>query len=121
MICPRCESPEGSERLSVPLCERCLDDWWRSGLAVSGVSLDQQAELEQWLEAGPGRRDVPYQPGPERKAPPSPLGLVGLVFRLPRSQLERVKELSRRTRIRQSEYLREAIADLLMKYEESDS
>ena len=58
MICPRCESPEGSERLSVPLCERCLDDWWRSGLAVSGVSLDQ-------LKRGPGH--YPETPLPGQK------------------------------------------------------
>ncbi len=43
--------------------------------------------------------------------------LASVVFRLNRSKLERLKELSRRTRIRQSEYLREAIRDLLSKYE----
>jgi predicted DNA-binding protein len=31
-------------------------------------------------------------------------------------RLERLKELSKKTRVRQSEYLREAIADLLAKY-----
>jgi predicted DNA-binding protein len=43
--------------------------------------------------------------------------LASVVFRLNRYKLERLKELSRHTRIRQSEYLREAIRDLLCKYE----
>lgn len=43
--------------------------------------------------------------------------LISLVFRLPRAKLERLAELAKRTRIRQSEFLREAIADLLAKYE----
>ena len=47
--------------------------------------------------------------------------LLSLVFRLERSKLEALKDLSRSTRIRQSEYLREAIADLLGKYEASRS
>lgn len=42
--------------------------------------------------------------------------LVSLVFRIPRTHLEQIKELSQQTRIRQSEYLREAIEDLLVKY-----
>ena len=32
-------------------------------------------------------------------------------------QIEKLRELSRRTRIAQSEYLREAVSDLLSKYE----
>lgn len=44
--------------------------------------------------------------------------LTSLVFRLQRNRLDALKELSRNTRIRQSEYLREAIDDLLEKYEE---
>lgn len=43
--------------------------------------------------------------------------LLSLVFRLERSKLEALKDLSRTTRIRQSEYLREAISDLLAKYQ----
>jgi len=35
---------------------------------------------------------------------------------VPEHQLERLRELSRRTRIHQSEYLREAVDDLLQKY-----
>jgi predicted DNA-binding protein len=38
------------------------------------------------------------------------------VFRLTRDRLEALKTLSRATRIRQSEYLREAIADVLSKH-----
>ncbi len=44
--------------------------------------------------------------------------LTSVVFRLNRDRLDSLKELSRETRIRQSEYLREAISDLLEKYEE---
>lgn len=44
--------------------------------------------------------------------------LTSLVFRLQANRLDALKELSRATRIRQSEYLREAITDLLDKYEE---
>ncbi|HYV43636.1 MAG TPA: ribbon-helix-helix domain-containing protein [Myxococcaceae bacterium] len=44
--------------------------------------------------------------------------LTSLVFRLQVNRLDALKELSRATRIRQSEYLREAITDLLDKYED---
>lgn len=44
--------------------------------------------------------------------------LTSVVFRLNRDRLESLKELSKSTRIRQSEYLREAISDLLEKYED---
>jgi len=43
--------------------------------------------------------------------------LTSVVFRLNRERLESLKELSKETRIRQSEYLREAIGDLLEKYD----
>jgi predicted DNA-binding protein len=42
--------------------------------------------------------------------------LTSVVFRLTRERLEALKTLSRATRIRQSEYLREAIADVLAKH-----
>jgi predicted DNA-binding protein len=45
--------------------------------------------------------------------------LTSVVFRLNKDRLETLKDLSRETRIRQSEYLREAIGDLLEKYEDS--
>lgn len=44
--------------------------------------------------------------------------LTSVVFRLNRDRLELLKELSKETRIRQSEYLREAIGDLLEKYQD---
>lgn len=44
--------------------------------------------------------------------------LTSVVFRLNRDRLDMLKDLSKETRIRQSEYLREAISDLLEKYEE---
>jgi predicted DNA-binding protein len=44
--------------------------------------------------------------------------LTSVVFRLNRDRLETLKDLSRETRIRQSEYLREAISDLLEKYDD---
>lgn len=47
--------------------------------------------------------------------------LTSLVFRLQRDRLDALKDLSRETRIRQSEYLREAITDLLDKYEDKVS
>jgi hypothetical protein len=43
--------------------------------------------------------------------------LTSLVFRVNRDRLDALKDLSRETRIRQSEYLREAITDLLEKYD----
>jgi hypothetical protein len=49
-----------------------------------------------------------------------PVRLQSLVFRLTREKLDALKDLSRVTRIRQSEYLREAISDLLGKYEEEN-
>ena len=42
--------------------------------------------------------------------------LASIVFRLHRDRLDALKDLSKSTRIRQSEYLREAIDDLLLKY-----
>jgi hypothetical protein len=42
--------------------------------------------------------------------------LTSLVFRISKVRLELLKDLSRKTRVRQSEYLREAISDLLTKY-----
>ncbi|HYS81235.1 MAG TPA: ribbon-helix-helix domain-containing protein [Anaeromyxobacteraceae bacterium] len=39
-----------------------------------------------------------------------------MLIRLPPSLADQLRELARATRIRQSEYLREAVADLLAKY-----
>jgi predicted DNA-binding protein len=43
---------------------------------------------------------------------------LSVVFRLNELKLRSLKQLAQKTRIRQSEYLREAIADLLSKYHE---
>ncbi len=42
--------------------------------------------------------------------------LVSLVFRISKNDMLALKFLSRRTRVRQSEYLREAIEMLIAKY-----
>ena len=47
---------------------------------------------------------------------PTQSRLTSVVFRLTKERLEALKALSRTSRIRQSEYLREAISDLLTKY-----
>jgi hypothetical protein len=39
---------------------------------------------------------------------------------VPEEQVHKLRELSRRTRIHQSEYLREAVDDLLSKYQPED-
>lgn len=44
------------------------------------------------------------------------LRLTSVVFRLPEPLLEQLRALSERTRIRQSEYIREGISDLLAHY-----
>jgi predicted DNA-binding protein len=43
--------------------------------------------------------------------------LTSIVFRIRRDKLKVLKALAQATRIRQSEYLREAIEDLLKKYD----
>jgi len=43
--------------------------------------------------------------------------LTSVVFRLDREKLDSLRALSRSTRIRQSEYLREAIDDVLIKHQ----
>lgn len=42
--------------------------------------------------------------------------LEPMLIRLPPSLADQLRQLARATRIRQSEYLREAVADLLAKY-----
>jgi hypothetical protein len=53
-----------------------------------------------------------------RSAPPGEdqSRLEPMLIRLPPSLAERLRQLARATRIRQSDYLREAVADLLEKY-----
>ena len=120
--CPRCDSEEGLD-LSVTLCSPCLAAWRASGKVVRGNRLETQPAIWDWIEhseIGPSP-GPPYKPGRERGiGPASATGLVSLCFRIPRPHLEAVKALSRSTRVSQSNYMREALADLLAKYEEHD-
>lgn len=47
---------------------------------------------------------------------PAGVHLVPALIRLPPAQLQELHELVRRTRIHQTDYLREAVTDLLAKY-----
>ncbi len=55
---------------------------------------------------------TPMEPGV--RAPES--DIVSTHVLVPEEQVQKLRELSRRTRIAQSEYLREAVEDLLAKY-----
>ena len=46
----------------------------------------------------------------------NPTRLEPMLVRLPPSVASELRNLARRTRVRQSDYLREAVADLLAKY-----
>ena len=52
------------------------------------------------------------EPEPEAE----PLDVVSTHVLVPEHQLARLRDLSKRTRVHQSEYLREAVDDLLAKY-----
>ncbi len=47
---------------------------------------------------------------------PNPTRLEPMLVRLPPALATELRSLARRTRVRQSDYLREAVADLLAKY-----
>jgi hypothetical protein len=47
---------------------------------------------------------------------PNPNRLEPMLIRLPPAFAAELRNLARRTRVRQSDYLREAVADLLAKY-----
>jgi hypothetical protein len=49
-------------------------------------------------------------------AQPNPSRLEPMLVRLPPTLATELRNLARRTRVRQSDYLREAVADLLTKY-----
>jgi predicted DNA-binding protein len=55
---------------------------------------------------------TPFEPQPAASR------LTSMLIRLPPNLAEQLRDLSKRTRIRQSEYLREAVRDLLEKYGE---
>ena len=46
----------------------------------------------------------------------APQRLTSMLIRLPPALADALRELSRETRVRQSDYLREAVRDLLVKY-----
>ena len=48
---------------------------------------------------------------------PSPNRLEPMLIRLPPVLADQLRQLARSTRIRQSDYLREAVSDLLSKYQ----
>ena len=52
--------------------------------------------------------------------PETPEAVVSTHVLVPVEQVHKLRELARRTRIHQSEYLREAVEDLLAKYVRSD-
>ena len=53
---------------------------------------------------------------PSQDVTPNENRLEPMLIRLPRSFAAELRSLARRTRVRQSDYLREAVADLLAKY-----
>ena len=57
---------------------------------------------------------APLEPSSSPAAPES--DVVSTHVLVPEEQVQKLRELSRRTRIAQSEYLREAVEDLLSKY-----
>jgi hypothetical protein len=52
---------------------------------------------------------------------PNATRLEPMLVRLPPALASELRNLARRTRVRQSDYLREAVADLLAKYSQSSS
>jgi len=48
--------------------------------------------------------------------PSAPQRLTSMLIRLPPQLADALRDLSRQTRVRQSDYLREAVRDLLVKY-----
>ena len=51
-----------------------------------------------------------------RTRPPTPSGLLSVVPRMPRWQMNAIRQLAKETRVHQSHYLREAIEDVLRKH-----
>lgn len=64
--------------------------------------------------------DIASSQNPAGTPPPgdvnAPTRLEPMLIRLPRPLATELRNLARRTRVRQSDYLREAVADLLAKY-----
>lgn len=55
-------------------------------------------------------------PADTPSAPSNPSRLEPMLIRIPPAFAAELRSLARRTRVRQSDYLREAVADLLAKY-----
>ncbi len=53
---------------------------------------------------------------PDALSPTQPNRLEPMLIRLPPAFAAELRNLAKRTRVRQSDYLREAVADLLAKY-----
>lgn len=80
----------------------------------------------RWRAAAPGQAESEEnhftQQGAVDSLKPKPQALrrnptlVSVVFKLPRTSRDAVDQLATATRVRKSEYLREAIADLLAKH-----
>lgn len=58
-------------------------------------------------------------PATSQQEQPNPR-LEPMLIRLPPTLADRLRRLARTTRVRQSDYLREAVSDLLSKYEHLD-
>jgi predicted DNA-binding protein len=56
------------------------------------------------------------EPAPATEVDGSATRLEPMLIRLPPALAAELRNLARRTRVRQSDYLREAVADLLTKY-----
>jgi hypothetical protein len=59
---------------------------------------------------------VPANSDANPSHPSNPSRLEPMLVRLPPALATELRNLARRTRVRQSDYLREAVADLLSKY-----
>jgi hypothetical protein len=114
-----------NDALSVALCVMCMGRWISSPQRATAPfrKMVTSPVFEQWLKSQM-KHTVPAAPthGQQIRGALPPLyelghcRLTSLVFRLPKRHVEALKELAKVTRVRQSVWLREAIADLLLKY-----
>lgn len=80
--------------------------------------IHQSEYLREALEDVLRKYQGPEQPAPAPSTVVDEGGLLSVVFRVAPGRLEALKDLAKKTRVRQSEYLREAIEDVLAKYKE---
>jgi hypothetical protein len=69
----------------------------------------------QDASASPNHPEASQAPA-DSNGPEAPESVVSTHVLVPIEQVHKLRELARRTRIHQSEYLREAVEDLLSKY-----